>query len=266
MATQAISIPAAEQLMHMGDGLILHQALYAAAKLGIADLLASGARSTAELAAELHVNQDALFRLLRFLVGQEIFEQSANCIFAQNSLSHYLRSDVPGSLRAQFIFKGGSYFFSPFQEILYSIQTGRPARERVFGMEGFEYLRQNPEQARTFDDAMTSVSSMTAPAIAAAYDFGAWDSLMDVGGGNGILLREILKVHPNLRGVLADQPHVLDRARERGFLGGALAARASFAYCDFFREVPQGCRAYMMKSVIHDWNNEDAPRTTERCC
>jgi len=82
MATQAISIPAAEQLMHMGDGLILHQALYAAAKLGIADLLASGPRSTAELAAELQVNQDALFRLLRFLVGQEIFEQRANCIFA----------------------------------------------------------------------------------------------------------------------------------------------------------------------------------------
>ena len=86
-----------------------------------------------------------------------------------------------------------------------------------------------------------------------------------MGGGNGILLSEILKVHPNQRGVLADLPHVLDRARERGFLGGGLAARASFADCDFLREVPQGCRAYMMKSVIHDWNNEDAHRILVNC-
>ena len=265
MATQAVSISTAAQLMHMGEGLVLHQALYAAAKLGIADLLASGPRSSIELASDLQVNEEALFRLLRFLAGQGVFEQSATRVFGQSELSHYLRSDVPGSLRGLFVFKGSSYYFPPFQEIIYSVQTGRPGRERVCGMEGFEYLRQNPELACTFDDAMTSVSSLMAPAIATAYDFGAWGSLMDVGGGNGILLSEILKGHPKLRGVLADQPHVLDRARERGFLGGALAARASFVDCDFFREVPPGCRAYLMKSVIHDWDDERSTQILRNC-
>lgn len=117
MATQAVSISTAAQLMHMGDGLVLHQALYAAAKLGIADLLASGPRSSTELAADLQVNEDALFRLLRFLVGQGIFEQDATRVFAQSVLSHYLRSDVPGSLRGLFVFKGSSYYFPPLQEI-----------------------------------------------------------------------------------------------------------------------------------------------------
>jgi hypothetical protein len=111
---------------------------------------------------------------------------------------------------------------------------------------------QHPELAAVFDDVMTNLSTMHAPAIAAAYDFGAWESIVDVGGGNGILLSHILRTHKNVRGVLADQPHVLESARKRGFLDLELAARTAMQPCDSFHEVPSGCRAYLMKNVLHD--------------
>jgi hypothetical protein len=132
-------------------------------------------------------------------------------------------------------------------------------------MDGWEYLKQHPEQARMFDDAMTDMSAIIGPTVAAAYDFGRWGSIMDVGGGNGILLASILKTHPQVRGVLADLPHVLERAQQRGFLGGELQARSAMQPCDFFREVPSGCRAYVMKNVIHDWDDEHAVEILANC-
>ena len=132
-------------------------------------------------------------------------------------------------------------------------------------MDGWEYLKQHPEQARIFDDAMTDMSAIVGPMVAVAYDFGRWGSVMDVGGGNGILLASILKAHPETRGVLADLPHVLERAQQRGFLGGELQARSAMQPCDFFREVPSGCRAYVMKNVIHDWDDEHAEKILANC-
>ena len=132
-------------------------------------------------------------------------------------------------------------------------------------MEAFEYMKTHPETARIFDDAMTNMSELVGPAVAAAYDFGKWGSLMDVGGGNGMLLASILGAHPELRGVLADLPHTLERARHCGFLGGELASRSAMQPCDFFREVPSGCRAYVMKNVIHDWDDERAQNILANC-
>src|SRR5258708_38842073 len=113
-----------------------------------------------------------------------------------------------------------------------------------------EYMRQHPDLASIFDDAMTNFSAMQAPAIAAAYDFGAWESIMDLGGGDGILLSHVLKTHKRLRGVLADQPHVLELARQHGILDDELPARSAMRPCDVFREVPSGGRAYVMKAVM----------------
>jgi len=133
------------------------------------------------------------------------------------------------------------------------------------GMEAFENLKTDPETARIFDDSMTSMSEVVDPAVAAAYDFGKWGSLMDVGSGNGMLLASILKAHVGLRGVLADLPHTLDRATQRGFLGGELALRSTMQPCDFFREVPFGGRAHLMKHVIHDWDDERAQHILANC-
>jgi hypothetical protein len=148
---------------------------------------------------------------------------------------------------------------------MHSIKTGESSRTMLSGTDGFEHLRRDPEQARIFDDAMTSMSQLDGPAIAAAYDFGAWGNLMDVGGGNGILLSHILRAHPTLRGVLADQEHVLARAREHGYLAGDLAPRTTMEPCNFFKHVPPGCKAYLMKSVIHDWDDDQARIILANC-
>ena len=237
MTPEATSATALFQLLRVRDGLIVHQALYAAAKLGVADLLKEGQRTTTELAGQLQVNESALHRVLRALASRGIFEETSPRNFANNASSSYLRTGVPGSVRSMVIFWGTEAYYRPFGEILYSIQTGQAARSKLLGMDGWEYLQQNPETARIFDDAVTDLSTL-GPTIANAYDFGNWGSIMDVGGGNGMLLAAILKAHRRLRGVLADLPHVLERARERTFLGGELEARSALQPCDFLREVP----------------------------
>ena len=253
------------QLLGMTNGLVIHQALYAAAKLGVADLLQDGPQTCSELARNLNLNESALYRILRLLASQSVFEEKSPRTFANTELSNFLRTGVPGSVRSILIYRGSEFFFRPFEEILYSIETGLAARAKVYGMEAFEYLKTDPETARTFDDAMTSMSELVGPAVAAAYDFGKWGSLMDVGGGNGMLLASILRAHPELRGVLADLPHTLERARQCDLLGGELASRTTMRPCDFFREVPSGCRAYVMKHVIHDWDDERAQNILANC-
>jgi hypothetical protein len=253
------------QLLSMSHGLVTQQALYSAAKLGVADLLKDGPQSSSELARELKVNESALYRVLRLLASQGVFEEISPRAFANTELSQFLRSGVPGSVRSILIFRGSELFFGPFAEILYSVCTGKSARTKVLEMDGWEYLKMHPEQARMFDDAMTDMSAIIGPMVAGAYDFGRWGSIMDVGGGNGILLASILKAHPKVRGVLADLPHVLERAQQRDFLGGELQARSAMQPCDFLREVPSGCRAYVMKSVIHDWDDEHAEEILSNC-
>lgn len=247
------------------ESLNLHQAVFAAAELGIADHLADGPKSTGELARQLGLVEEPLYRVLRLLASQSIFFETAPHIFANTPVSNCLRSDSPVSLRAMARLRGTDFLYRSFGEILHTLRTGETGREKALGMEGWEYLRSNPEMARLFDDAMTSLARIAAPGIAAAYDFSHWESLMDVGGGNGVLLAAILRAHPKLRGVLGDQQHVLDRARQRGFLDGELANRSSMESCDLFNNIPSGCRAYLMKSVIHDWNDEDSTRILRNC-
>ena len=253
-------------LLRLTDGLVVHQALCAAATLGVADLLIGGEQSAAQLATTLQVNENALYRALRFLSGQGVFRETSPQTFANTPLSEYLRTEVPGSVRAVLIFRGRPYYVSPFTEFLYTIETGLPARDKVLGKGAFEYLRDHPHEERVFDDAMAAISALWAPAIAAAYDFGQWGTLTDVGGGNGLLLGAILNAHPDLQGVLADAPSVVERARRRGeFRSGELAARTRFEPCDFFAAIPPGSRAYVMKNVIHDWDDEQARRILCNC-
>jgi len=208
-----VAVPAMPlALLRMTEGLVIHQALCAAATLGIADLLDGREKPAAELASTLRVDQDALYRLLRFLSGQGVFRETGSRTFLNTPLSEYMRSDVPNSVRAILIFRGGRYYFSPFTEFLSSVQTGVPARDKVLGTGAFEYLRADPEAERVFDEAMTAISELSAPAIAATYDFGYWDTVTDVGGGTGALLAAILRAHPGLRGTLADAPSVVERA------------------------------------------------------
>ena len=247
------------------ENLVLSQAVFAVAELGVADLVADGAKSTAALAAKLNVDENSLYRILRLLASQGIFSESAPRTFANTAVSNCLRSDGPISLRAIARFRGSDFIYRPFGEILHVARTGETGRSKALGMDGWEYLRQHPEMARLFDDAMTDMSALAAPAIASAYDFLQWGSVMDVGGGNGVLLAAILHAHQQLRGVLGDQQHVLDRAKEPGFVAGEVETRCTMQVCDLFSNIPSGCRAYLMKSVIHDWNDEDSARILRNC-
>jgi hypothetical protein len=252
-------------LLRMTDGLIVHHCLGAAAKLGIADMLKDGARSTENLAAALEVNEDALYRTLRFLGGQGVFHETAPRQFANSPLSEWMRTDVPESIRSILIFRDSAFFLTPFSDLLYSIETGAPARENGLEVNGFEHLRRNPEDAHLFDAAMTEISGLWASSVAAGYDFGKWGSLMDVGGGNGMLLATIMAVHPDLQGVLADQPHVLERASQHKCWQPDLLRRVRFEAMDFFQAIHSGCRAYLMKNIIHDWDDERACQILFNC-
>jgi hypothetical protein len=247
-------------------GLTLARAIYVAAELGVADELRDGPRGIIDLAGQVAANAGSLYRLMRFLSGHGIFhENEANGSFESTGLSYCLRRDVPGSVRSTVLLWGGDFTLACMSQALDTVRTGKPAVSRAFGPAGWNYMRQNPEEAKLFDDAMTEMCSLAAPAIAMSYDFGKWESLMDIGGGSGTLLGSILGAHPDLRGVLADQPEVLERARKSGFPADVVASRASLQECDFLREIPQGRRAYMLKTVIIDWDDEHVLRILENC-
>jgi hypothetical protein len=246
------------QMLRLTDALILNQALYAAASLRIADLLRNGPVVIREIATAAQVNEQALYRMLRFLTGQGVFRETRSREFANSALSEWLRSDVPGSVRRIALFRGSSYCVSALTGLRDALATGAPAHD------AFERLRQSPEEAQVFDDAMTDISAIWAPLIAHSYDFGQWGSLTDLGGGNGLLLANILRAHSGLRGVLADQAHVLERAKACDFWDG-LSERVRFESADFFRSVPSGSRSYLMKNVVHDWDDELALRILKNC-
>ncbi len=149
-------------------------------------------------------------------------------------------------------------------DLAHSVRTGRPALEHRFGMDSFSYLAQHPEEAALFDEAMADFSRQIAAAVAAAYDFSGLGAVVDVGGGNGTLLAGILAAHPGLRGTVFDLPHVAARAADRLREAG-LADRAEAVGGDFFREVPPGADAYLLKHVIHDWADARAARILAAC-
>jgi hypothetical protein len=152
------------QLLGMTNGLVIHQALYAPAKLGVADLLKGGAQTSSDLARKLNVNESALYRILRLMASQSVFEATSPRTFENTGLSHFLCTGVPGSVRSILIFRGSEFLFGPFAEMLYSIETGLPARAKLFGMETFEYFSAKRESilVRSEQSAMQT-SSTTAP-------------------------------------------------------------------------------------------------------
>lgn len=252
-------------VLRLTDGLLVQRALHAAAVLGIADRLKHYPRTAEDLAAEIPAHAGALHRMLSFLAGYGVFCEHADRRFANSALSDCLRSDVPQSVRSIVIFRGGQYYFRPFANFLHSVTTGLPALDQTMGIDGFQFLSTHPEEARMFDEAMTSLSALWAPFVAAAYPFGELGSLMDLGGGNGRSLAEILLTHPSLHGVLADRPHVLDRAKQAAWWSSDTAGRVEFLAVDFFEEVPRGCRAYLLQRIIHDWDDVRAARILRNC-
>jgi ubiquinone/menaquinone biosynthesis C-methylase UbiE len=256
-------LPPPIALFRLATGFYVSSALYVVATLKIADLMADGPKRSAELAKATGVHAGALHRVMRLLVSAGVFAEDAEGKFALTPIGACLHSSGPGSVRSG-ILLFGSLTQKAWGELSYSVETGKPAFAQAYGKDSFAYMEEHPELAAMFDEAMASFTKQIVAAVAATYDFSGFGAIMDVGGGNGELLAGILKANPALRGVLFDQPHVIERARKKiGDLG--LADRCSLASGDFFKELPGGCDAYMFKHVIHDWNDEQAAAILRSC-
>jgi SAM-dependent methyltransferase len=194
---------------------------------------------------------------MRALASLGVFDMSEDRRFSLTPMSRALLTDAPNSLRDMAIYMGEAFHLLPWGEIVYTIKTGEPAAEKVFGMPWWQYFEQNEEARNIFNNAMTSFSASIAPAIAMTYDFSNINTLVDVAGGHGLLLATILKANPHMKGVLFDQPSVIEGAgallEEQG-----VHDRVELSSGNFFESVPVGGDAYIMKHIIHDWNDEDS--------
>ncbi len=253
-----------ERLFQAAGGYMISAALSVAAKLKIADLLADGPRSVASLAQATRSNEDALYRVLRALVSAGFFSAPQPRTFALSPETQLLRSDVPGSIRPMVLWAANAMHFQVWAEMSYSVETGKPAVEKLYGKPCFEALRALPEVAREFNDAMTCYSASLAPALLEAHDFTGTHALMDVAGGHGFVLCEVLGRYPAMKGILFDMPGVVDGARSR-IESLNLGGRCRTAAGDFFRHIPAGADTYYMQHIIHDWDDERALTILRNC-
>jgi len=261
MSTQEMPPPFA--LFRLISGFYVSRAIYVMARLGIADLLSDGPLDAEELGKRSKTNAPSLKRVLRLLVAAGVLTEDDEGRFALTPIGDCLRAGAPGSMRAAALLFGG-ITERAWGELLYSVETGEPAFRRVFGKDSFAYLAEHPEEAANFDAAMSTFTAPIAAVVAAAYNFSAVRHVVDVGGGNGALLAGILKAHPSLKATLFDLPQVVDRARPRlNELG--LADRCEAVGGDFFAEVPGRADAYLLKHVIHDWDDERASAILQNC-
>ncbi len=249
-------------MLQLLNGFRVTQALYVAAKLGLADILKGGPQPLEALAATTGANADALYRVLRVLASIGVFEEISARQFALTPLAALLQQDLPYGVRAQALFFGDE----PYRACggLYdSVMTGANAYERVFGAPHFEYLAQHPDQNEIFNQAMSASSRQAATAIAGAYDFTAARTVVDIAGGQGMLIAAILRANPELRGVLFDQPHVVAGASPLLEAAG-IADRCELVSGNFFASVPTG-DTYTLRHILHDWDDEHAIAILRSC-
>jgi hypothetical protein len=252
-----------QRVVQMAAGFMHTAAIYTAAKLGIADLLAAGPRPVSELAGKTASNEDALYRVLRVLETGGVFAQTAPRTFALTPAAEALRSGVPGSMRDLVLWLGNRFHFHVWAELPYSVATGKPAVEQVYHKPCFDALAEMPETNREFNQAMTGYSASVAPAVLQAYDFSGIGTLMDVAGGHGFMLSEILKRHPQMKGILFDLESVVEEARDR--LSALLNGRCKTVAGSFFERIPARADACYLQHIIHDWADEPALKILENC-
>jgi SAM-dependent methyltransferase len=260
---QDVRARAATQLRDMIMGFRVTQLLHVAATLNIADHLADAPLAAGPLARRVGADESALRRVLRALASLGILVETDGT-FTLTALGQLLRRDVPGSLNGLAVIYGDDWLWRVYGQLLESVATGQSAFAHVHGMPFYEYLDHDRRAAAQFHEAMATYSRLEVAAIAEAYDLAADSTVVDVGGGDGTLLAALLSAHPLLSGVLFDQPAVVAGA-EQVFAAAKVAARATWVGGDFFSSpLPEG-DVYVLKSVIHNWDDEAAERILKSC-
>jgi hypothetical protein len=249
-----------DQLARLVSGYWHTQAIYVAAKLGLADLLDDGPRPVQELAQATRTSPRALYRLLRALASIGIFAEDDQGRFNLTTLAACLLDPATRAMATM----RGEFQYRAWGELLDSVQTGRPAFEKVYGKPIFDYFADHPETGKLFDQAMTGVHGRETEAMLAAYDLAGTDTLADVGGGNGSVLTAVLRRYPAMQGLLFDLPGVVERAKE-SIKAAGLEGRCQVMAGSFFEAVPPGADAYLLRHIIHDWDDDQCVTILGHC-
>lgn len=247
----------------MLNGACVAGAVSCLAQFGIPDLVEAGPKSAEELAAHLGADANALYRLMRATACVGVLSEGPDGKFSETPMSAVLRSNAKPSLRALAIMGGRDWHGRGWAKLDHCVRTGKPAVEEIYGVPAFEFFRSNAEEGRIFNDAMTAISMIDGPAVADAYDFDGIRSIVDVGGGHGLLLAIILERNKHMQGTLYDMAHVVEGAAAGPLQ--PLKSRCAFASGDMFASVPPGVDAYIMKHIIHDWPDALCIKILQAC-
>jgi hypothetical protein len=260
-----VDYSSAQKMIQLAASYRLSQAIYAFTRLGIADLLAGGPKTSDELGAAAGAHAPSLYRLLRVLTACAVVTEPRPGVFALAPQGTCLGREAPDSVRSIVLLFGSENFWTTWGDLLHCVRTGETAFSHLFGVAGtFDYLPDHPEDAALFNAGMGGVAALTARAIVAAYDFSSARVLVDVGGGRGALISAILNAHPGLHGVLFDLPRVVDTAREELERAG-IADRCAAVGGDLLSSVPGGGDVYLLSRVIHDWDDEKSILILRNC-
>ncbi len=255
------AIPPAAQMMQFILGKWISKPIHVAATLGIPDILAAGHKDIAEIAEMTETDPDTLYRLMRALSSVGIFAEAEGREFLNTPLSECLTAN---RLKAASLLFHSEWHDRMWDNLLYSVQTGEPAFEKLYGEPAFAWLDKHPDEARIFHEANAFKASSSHRVIVDIYDFEGIGTLTDVGGGLGGLMGAILEANPMMRGVVAELPETVRHLRETNKMG-KYENRMSVVECDFFKEIPAGSDAYLLSHVIHDWPDESCVRILRNC-
>lgn len=250
-------VPPFAGILDLTMGFAVAQTIYAAARLGVADVLCDGPMTAADIADRVHADPTAVHRLMRVLAAHQIFRERRDGRFEMTALSQALRSDAAVSIRPLLLMLSHPFYWEHFGRLTDVVRTGRTSLETEYGKGLFECLDEDPEVARVFNDAMTCVTAMSIPPVLAVYDFSRFRTIIDVGGGDGRMLTAILEAATASRGVLLELPALAEQARKTVRSAG-LTDRATIESGSFFDHVPRGGDLYVLKHVIHDWRDDRA--------
>jgi hypothetical protein len=257
-------LPVPVQLMQVLFGFAASRAIGVTAELRIADLLQDGPKTAEQLAEQTNVHPRSLYRVLRACASVGVYSENAERQFSLTPLAEPLVSTATGSLRAFAEMITTDWQYQTWAELPYSVKTGTPAFNKVHGMSSFDYFWSNERAGQQFNDAMTSNSAFSSVAVVNGYDFSNIKKLVDVGGGHGFLLASVLHKYSTLEGVLYDTPATVAEA-EKLLNAQGVADRVETVGGNFFESVPKGADAYMMKHIIHDWNDEQCISILQNC-
>jgi O-methyltransferase. len=252
------------EIFKLIGGYRISQAIYVVAEIGIPDLLAAGPKNCDELATETNTHAPTLYRILRFLAGAGLFNEVGPQKFELTRLGSALRMDVPGSGNMAARLWLSQFHWDPWGRLIHSVRTGETAFDRVHGMGVFQYLEKNAEASAVFNATMTASSARSGTGVVERYDFSGLRKVVDVGGGHGFVLATILKSNPTLRGVLFDLPDVVAGA-DQILKNSGVRDRCEVVGGSFFDALPTGGDLYVLRQIIHDWDDDRALAILRNC-